>query len=221
MAVNPYSFKDQYKPEWQFLQQQLAGTYTRGTRWDPLPPAPKFDLPVVRPYSAPAYRTPAAQVIDVPATPLYPAERTYTARSSQVNHSSSTSWWFEEIFPFVDEWFEQIVTTRSAAVAFGAGMVLGAIRSASLTDALGGGIAAVVIAGMGALALYVAIKVLLLALIALAIVSAAVLVINAVNWSLPFIREAVTLAIETAAPVVQFVVSDLLPRLSTIAAQVV
>lgn len=37
MAVNPYSFKDQYKPEWQAIQQQIAGTYTRGTRFDPKP----------------------------------------------------------------------------------------------------------------------------------------------------------------------------------------
>jgi hypothetical protein len=37
VAINPYSFKDQYKPEWQQTQQQLAGTYTGGTRFDPKP----------------------------------------------------------------------------------------------------------------------------------------------------------------------------------------
>ena len=37
MAINPYSFKDQYKPEWQQVQSQIAGTYTGGTRFDPRP----------------------------------------------------------------------------------------------------------------------------------------------------------------------------------------
>lgn len=51
MAINPYSYKDQHKTEWQNTQQQIAGHYTGGTRFDPKPgsTSPSWQLPTREP----------------------------------------------------------------------------------------------------------------------------------------------------------------------------
>ena len=61
MGVNPYSSKDQFKPEWRALQRQLAGRYTSGTIYDPRPTSKTSA------WSAPSWRVPSWQAPTAPS----------------------------------------------------------------------------------------------------------------------------------------------------------
>jgi hypothetical protein len=169
MGVNPYSFKGQYKAEWQFLQQRLAGRYTSGTRFDPPKPKLRFDPPTIKPmkFNSPVFSQPASPPVrDVPiggpVAGLPRRSASIESHPKNLRERLISPNYSGKLFPSVDRFFLAIPNAIYWAVvmlAFAVGAAYGGQYSTGA--AFLGGFAALILAYFVFLTLYVVIKLVL------------------------------------------------------------